>query len=338
MLKRLAYYLVFLLGVLWWLLRNWRQYNVVVTSSPPITTELPGIVVSLFGKPWVADIRDLWIDAAVSLGHITEGSGIERLARRFQAYALQRADRITVTTEATVRSIDETYGPGLKGKSVLIPNGVDVDTFHPTDAAEFDHPVIVYTGNIGSAQDLESCVEAMALLEHDDAVLRLVGSGDMEPRLRELVEERSLSDRVEFTGLVPRDEVPGILNEASVGIAPLKDTDALNYAMPTKVYEYLACALPALVTGGDHVQAFIEESSGGVHVENDPARIATALDRLLADEAYRARLAEQGYEHVVERYTRNGIARRLNDELSEVIGQVDVPERERGAGAVLQDA
>jgi glycosyltransferase involved in cell wall biosynthesis len=111
--------------------------------------------------------------------------------------------------------------------------------------------------------------------------------------------------------------------------------------MPTKVYEYMACGLPTLVTGGDHVRSFVEESGGGVHVENDPDRIAEALDRLLTDEAYRENLAEQGYEHVVEHYTRDGIARRLSAELSALIGSSNRPDQsdpDRDANTALADA
>jgi glycosyltransferase involved in cell wall biosynthesis len=85
----------------------------------------------------------------------------------------------------------------------------------------------------------------------------------------------------------------------------------------------MACALPTLVTGGDHIEWFINESGGGLHVENDPDRIAEVLDDLLDDSTYRDELAERGYEHVVARYTRDGIARRLSDELSSLVDGPD---------------
>lgn len=316
---RLAYYLIFALHAGMWLLWNVREYDIVVTSDPPVTTELPGLVASLLGKPWIADIRDLWIDAAVALGKLEAGGIMERAAREFQRLSLQRADRITVTTEATTDRLADSYGQMVDAKSVLVPNGVEVDVFHPTDAEE--ERVIVYTGNLGSAQDLESCVRAMARLSDDDAVLQLVGTGDEKPALERLAEELSLSSRVEFTGLVPREEVPRILNRAMVGIAPLKDTEALQYAMPTKVYEYMACSLPTLVTGGEHIEQFMEDSGGGVHVENDPDRIAEELDAMFDDESYREELANRGYEYVIERFTRDAIARRLRDELDELVEQ-----------------
>jgi glycosyltransferase involved in cell wall biosynthesis len=325
--SRLPYFLLFAIHALLWLLRNVRRYDVVVTSTPPISTGAPGLLTAALGKPWVVDVRDLWIDASISLGYLEEGSLIERVSRRFQRTVLHAADRVTVTTEGNGRRLRQTYGQSLGDKLLLVPNGVDTTTFRPAgDEATTDDrdaadrpPTVVYTGNLGSAQDLESCVRAMAHLDHEDAVLKLVGSGDRKAALQRLVTDLDLDDRVEFTGTIPREEVPGVLARATVGVAPLKDSEELAYAMPTKVYEYLACKLPVLVTGRGEVERFVEESGGGVHAANDPERIAERLDELLADPERRRRLAERGHEHVTAQYGRHAIAGRLSDELEALL-------------------
>jgi glycosyltransferase involved in cell wall biosynthesis len=337
--SRLPYFLLFAVHAVVWLLRNVRRYDVVVTSTPPISTGAPGLLAAALGKPWVVDVRDLWIDASISLGYLDEGSLVERVSRRFQKTVLHTADRVLVTTEGNGRRLREAYGESLAEKTLLIPNGVDTATFHPSsdDASESDptgathvgvsdggrsdaRPTIVYTGNLGSAQDLDSCVRAMSHLSHETAVLKLVGNGDRKSDLRRLAAELGVEDRVEFTGTIPREEVPAVLDDATVGVAPLKDTDELAYAMPTKVYEYMACGLPTLVTGRGEVEQFVAESGGGVHAENDPERIAERLDELLADPERRRRLAEQGHEYVTTRYGRQAIASRFSDELADLVG------------------
>lgn len=352
--RRLAYYLVFGVLAILWLLRHVRHYDVVVTTTPPISTGAPGLVAAAAGKPWVVDVRDLWIDASISLGYLEEGSPLERVSRRFQRLVLHAADRITVTTEPLGDSLCDEYGESLRSKLVAVPNGVDTRLFRPeadllveagnpestgadgesvvtgspdgtaapADGPQTDgsgRPVIIYTGNLGSAQDLESCIRAMAHLP-GDAVLRLVGSGDLGSELRELTDELDLHERVEFAGVVPREEVPDLLNEATIGVAPLKDTANLAYAMPTKVYEYMACGLPTVVTGSGAVRQFVDESGGGVWAENDGERIAERLDALLTDDRRRREFARNGREHVVEHYDRRVIAKRLSDELASLTG------------------
>jgi len=337
MARRLPYYLAFAIHATFWLLRNHRTYDVVVTSSPPISTGAPGVVAAAFNKLTIVDVRDLWIDAAISLGYIERDSVMERVSRAFQGLVLRTADLVTVTTETTSREVRDRYGKQLEAKTFVVPNGVDTDRFRPIDRAtdgmgrpsagdetpvdHEDRPTIIYTGNLGTAQDLEACVRAIAHMEDEEAILRLVGGGETESALRRLATELDVDDRVEFVGPVPRDAVPVYLSRATVGVAPLKDTQALSYAMPTKVYEYMACALPTVVTGRGEIDRFAERSPC-VHAANDPERIAECIDELLADDDERRVLGESGRAHVRRRYQRDAIAERFDEKLS---GLVDSP-------------
>jgi glycosyltransferase involved in cell wall biosynthesis len=283
---------------------------------------------SALGKPWLVDVRDLWIDASISLGYLEEGSRIERVSRQFQRTVLYRADRISVTTPSMRRLVCERYGEALEAKTVVLPNGVNTDEYAPrdesrsgqrsvSDAAE-PRPTIIYTGNLGHAQDLESFVRAMAHLSSDDAVLKLVGSGDAESELKRLTAELGLDDRVEFVGLVERGRIAELINDAAVGVAPLKNSDELSYAMPTKVYEYLACGVPALVAGRGEIERFAERSGAAIHVENDPERIAEQLDELLADEMRREALGDDGRRYIESNYDRREIASMFDDQLTQI--------------------
>ena len=321
--QRLPYYVGFALHAALWLLVNVGNYRVVVTSTPPITTGLPGLLASIVPRcKWVVDVRDLWIDNSVSLGYIPEGGLLERIARRFQRTVLTRADAITVTTDTLGKAVRFQYGYSLGEKTFVQPNGVDISQFDfrpRTDERDEENPVIIYTGNLGSAQDLETCIEAMRELE-TDATLQLVGRGDLESRLQELTVNLGLEDHIEFHGPVPREEVPTLLNEATVGIAPLKRTDELAYAIPTKAYEYLAAGLPTVVTGKGEIERLIQESGGGEHAMNDPSAVAAALDRLLTDAGRRETAGRRGYEHVRERFDRRHIASELGSYLDRLIG------------------
>ncbi len=338
MVRRLLYYLIFGVYAAVWLLWNVRQYDIVVTSTPPISTGSPGLLAAMLGKPWIVDVRDLWIDASVSLGYLQEDGIVERMSRWFQGLVLHAADRITVTTEGISDSLQETYGNSLGTKVSVIPNGVDTDRFRPEQTAETDTTLrsedptessptgqspstIIYTGNLGSAQDLESCIRAMNHLSDEDAVLKLVGTGNRESSLKELTQELELTDRVEFTGVVPRDDVPPLLTEATVGVAPLEGSEELAYAMPTKLYEYLACGLPSVVTGKGEIERFIADSGGGVHAENDPKRIAERIDELLADEQHRRQIARRGRAYVTPQFDRGAIAEQFAEELSQLGGR-----------------
>lgn len=321
--SRLAYYVTFAVHVLAWLVVARGRYGVVLTTTPPISTGLAGLPTAVDGTPWLVDVRDLWIEASVSLGFIEGDGWLERLAYRFQRRVLAAADSIAVTTPTLGETLCRTYGADLAEKLVIVPNGVDLSLFRADGrgdpgAAASGPAQVVYVGNIGYAQDLSACIRAM---EHvtADAVLRLVGGGDRVPELKRLVAELDLADRVEFAGPVPRERIPAILSEAAVGLAPLVDREELSYAMPTKVYEYLGSGLPAVVTGNGELERFIAESGGGVHAENDPAAIAAAIDDLLADPARRAELGRRGQAFVRDEYARERILDRLDEHLRTLV-------------------
>ncbi|EMA08833.1 Glycosyltransferase involved in cell wall bisynthesis [Haloarcula vallismortis] len=314
LLRRLPYYLVFALHAALWLVVNFRQYDVVMTSTPPITTGIPGLVAVAIGKPWVVDVRDLWIENSIALGYITADSPLVKVGRAFQSVALHTADRITVTTETLGDAVTDAYGGELRDQVRIIPNGVDTDRFTPEGGAGDDEQ-IVYTGNIGSAQALEPCIRAMQYVSSDDVKLRLVGDGDEVSRLQTVTEQLDLEDSVEFVGLVDREQVPEILNDAAVGLAPIKDSPELDYAMPTKLYEYLACSLPVVATGRGEIERFVTETEAGIHTEADPKHIAAAIDALLENPGRRTTMGRDGRSLVAEEYGRGAIADRLGEEI-----------------------
>lgn len=315
-LSRMAYYLLFPFHALLWLAVHLRGYDAVVTSSPPIFTGIVGLPIGLLGlRPWIVDVRDLWIDAAVGLEFIADGGLVERASRQYERLVLRTADRITVTTSVLGDRLVDRYG--VDGSAVRhVPNGVDTDTYRPTDADR--EPTIVYAGNVGHAQALDTCVRAMASVETPEATLRIVGDGDVTDRLRRLAADVGVADRVEFTGLLPRESIPAELDAAMVGVAPLKPDPTLAYAVPTKAYEYMSCELPVVATGVGEIESLMRTSGGGVLVDDDADELAAAFDALLSDPDRRRRLGASGRAHVIERYDRGVVARTVSGILAEV--------------------
>ena len=315
--SRMAYYLFFPIHALLWLLVHYREYDVIVTSSPPIFTGIAGLPFGILTpKPWIVDVRDLWIDAAVGLDFIPDGGFVERASRWYERIVLRIADRITVTTTVLGERLVERYDVD---ESIVrhIPNGVDTNQYRPTESAA--DPTIVYTGNVGHAQDLAACVRAMASVETPGATLKIVGDGDITDQLKRLAAEEGLDDCVEFTGLVPRDTIPEVLNGSMIGVAPLKRDETLEYAVPTKAYEYMSCEVPVVATGVGEIETLIQESGGGLFVESDAEVLAEAFDSLLTDATLRESLGENGREHMIANYDREIVARRLSAVLDEVL-------------------
>ncbi|QOS12743.1 putative glycosyltransferase, type 1 [Haloferax gibbonsii] len=310
--SRIAYYLTFPLHALLWLLLNHDDIDVILTSSPPIFTGVAGLPFSLFSATSVVvDVRDLWIDASIGLGFVKEGSLVEKLSRAFERLVLDSADKIAVTTNQLGSKLVSQYKIN-HDKIFHLPNGVDSNRFDVNENVQDN--TIIYTGNVGHAQDLKSCIKAVNEMTCD-ATLKIVGDGDIRGDLEELAENLDVIDSVEFTGLVPRDNIPHLLASASIGVAPLKETETLEYAVPTKVYEYMASSLPVVATGSGELEKLIDVSGGGVVINNDPNSLAKQFDRILSNEDIQVSLGEAGKKHISQNYDRKAIAKSLSREL-----------------------
>ncbi|HOI12231.1 MAG TPA: glycosyltransferase family 4 protein [Methanoculleus sp.] len=307
--SRMAYYLLFPIHATLWLLFTRNRFDAIVTSAPPLFTGIPGYVLKRISKTkWILDIRDLWIDASISLGFIREGSLYEKMSRGLEQMCLSQADLVGVTTEELGRRILSRYR--VTAPMELMPNGVNTDFFRPTNGGKKRR--IIYAGNVGHAQDLDKVALAVKSMNGTyNLKFLIVGDGDTKENLERLVRAESLTDSIVFMGTLPREEIPQLLSESLVGVAPLKRLDNLEYAAPTKAYEYMACGIPFVGCGSGEIAHLAKESGGGIIADNTPEAIAEALSALLDDPERMEEMGRRGREYVTEHYDRRSVALKL---------------------------
>ena len=307
--SRMGYYLLFPLHAIIWSLLLRKKYDVIITSVPPIFTGITGLFIKkMTGKKWFFDVRDLWIDASVSLGFIKKDSLFMRLSKHYEKLCYALSDGITVTTEEVKKSIlkENTISPD---KIFIIPNGVDTDVFKPSDTK---HNRIIYTGNIGHAQDLSTVILAIKKInEHMPLEFYLIGDGDIKQDLEKLVKQEHLGDTVIFTGILKRERIPQLISESMIGIAPLKKLETLKYAIPTKVYEYMSCGTPFVATGAGEIEHLAKESGGGIIADNSVDSIYHSLLDLLHNTELIEEMKKNGRAYVKKYYDRRKIAEKL---------------------------
>ncbi len=314
--SRMLYYFIFPIHASIWALINSRRYDLIITSAPPIFTSITGIFAkSILRKKWIIDVRDLWIDASISLGFLKKGGISEKLSRYFMKICYQRADLVCTTTEGVAINLKSEYD---LEKLVIIPNGVDPDYFYPGNAPKKNR--IIYAGNVGHAQDLKNCILAMKkIIEYRDIVLMIVGDGDIRKDLEDLVRHEDLEKHVEFKGLVPRNKIPEMISESLVGIAPLKKLNSLNYAAPTKVFEYMACGIPFMGCGNGEIRRLAKQSGAGIIADNDPEDMAKVIIDLVDNPEKSQKMGEKGRSYVLEHYDRKKIALDLYHHINTIL-------------------
>jgi len=169
-----------------------------------------------------------------------------------------------------------------------------------------EQPLVLHQGAPAPARGCEVLLEAMA----DLPGAQLAFLGDPEPgygeRLRALIAERGLQERVRLLPSVALADLLAHTAEANVGVTLLQDT-CLNHrlALPNKLFEYIAAGVPVVAAALPETQRLVESYGvGWCAPPDDPAAVADALRIALygpADHALRERIRQAAEELSWER-------------------------------------
>ena len=297
---RILYLGVFALLASLYVLIHWWRYDCIVSFIGPHSTLLPGFVGRLFGRSWIVDIDDMWIDNAADLGFVSRDSIAHRIVEKIEGLAFDTADSVTVITQTMAHQYAEKHGIRADTFTV-VPNGVDLDQFAPTNGHTVNRNQIVYTGKLGRAQALEPFIRGFSHLS-DEYDLLIVGAGDRREELEKLIERLDITDRVSINGPVDRAKIPQILQSAALALVPLKTEYSLDYARPTKLLEAMAAGTPYIASQVAEIEAVTADSKAGKAVENNPKAITDAMGEVLVDEARRSEMGCRGTRFIADNH------------------------------------
>src|SRR4029077_13535157 len=117
-------------------------------------------------------------------------------------------------------------------------------------------------------------------------------------RLQALAAALGIADRVTFTGLVPRRDVRGTLEQADVLVMPHTATPVSErYASPLKLFEYMEVGKPIVASDLAPVREVLRDRGNACLVRpGDPEALAAGLRRVLADRAFAGRVARAAFD------------------------------------------
>ena len=241
-------------------------------------------MVRLFQKKFIVDIRDLWIDALISLKYLNKENPIVKWIKKFEINCWKKSDLILVNSLTTIDRIKQILGTSSI-KIKYFPFHPDLKIFKKENVET--EKQIVYIGNFGISQALEILIKAMPIVfsKIPDLSLKLYGGGFCEEKIKDLVKKLGLEKSIQFFNPVSRNQIPSILSKSLVGIVSIEDNEGLRSAIPTKTFEYLACSLPVLAYGrSDELKRIIKESNAGVFIDgNNHKEIGKSMIKLLND-------------------------------------------------------
>jgi glycosyltransferase involved in cell wall biosynthesis len=296
-----------------WALRGQRFDVIFVYGTSPILQAIAAIVLKWLKRAaLVTWVQDLWPDSLQITGFVKNPRLLAAVAVVVR-WIYRRSDLLLVQSEAFVAPVQRMAGatpvavhhnPGERAPAAA------VDTTLRLRPGCFN---IVFAGNLGTVQALETVLDAAELLGPASGIRWvIIGSGARGTWLAEQVRARGL-DQVELPGRFEPAQMPAIFAQADALLVSLIGGEAMSQTIPSKIQAYLAAGRPVLASMDGEGARVVNESGAGISCPaQDAAALALAARRLQAmTAAERQAMGQAGQRYFDDNFEPARLARAL---------------------------
>jgi len=274
-----------------------REKDVIYACGPPVTVGVSAAIISMIRcVPFVYDIQDIWPDSLKATGMFTNPYGL-KIVSVICNWLYKRASNITVQSKGVS---DNLRLRGVNEEKIKIicnwcnetslfkhslPNlKKNTPSYWPQSSKEnFD---ILFAGNIGKAQDMDTILDAAYLLINENKRIRIliIGDGVELIRIKKSSFERKLNN-IFFLPRVTIAEVGLALDYADALIVHLKADPLFSMTIPAKTQAYMAAGKPIIMAVDGEASKLVTDSGAGVAAKSGDARsIADAIKKIALSE------------------------------------------------------
>jgi glycosyltransferase involved in cell wall biosynthesis len=297
--------------------------DAILVSSP---SPFPIVVASRWARAWgarlVFEVRDIW---PLSLREITGVSRFHPVILAMQwceDYAYRVSERVV---SVLPMAADHMVSRGMEPQKFrYVPNGIDAHATHPAgappaaiaDAVRAGAFTVGFVGTLGTANAVETLIDAAGLLEPDRFRVVVVGHGHERERL--MTRAAGLRN-VTFAGPIPKDQVAAALGLFDACYVGYRRSALYRFGIsPNKLYEYMAAGRPVVLAADARNDPVAEARCGRTVPPEQPAALAAAIRSLAAcTDDERARLGANARSYVAAHHDYAVLADRLAEILLE---------------------
>ena len=285
--------------------REMGRFHPHVVYERRFLPKVSAVVSALGAIPALVEINGLVEDEIEMQGRSAEGLLPRVMRHRLHSWAFLQMERIVAVTDRLAGEMSRMYRIP-PDRFVVVENGANTRLFRPMDKIECRRRLgleegaywICFEGGLYPWHGVDTLLRAFHVLRGNGIPARLliVGDGPSLRDLRELSEALGVAGAVHFVGQVPYEEVPLYIGASDVGVGPF--TRARNQRIgisPMKVYEYVACGRPVVISGLPGIREWVEREGIGRIVEPDnPDELAAELGGLYRDTLLQEEVAVRG--------------------------------------------
>ena len=186
----------------------------------------------------------------------------------------------------------------------IIPNGVDIEEFHPAEAPGRDGLIFLTVSRLIQRKGLDLVIRAFAKVAPRSPASKLiiVGEGNLRQELDALASSLGIANRIQFRGLLPHTEMPKIYRSADIFALASR-----NEGMSNAILEAMASGLPIITTATGGIEELIRDN-GIVVPQEDVRALVGAMEELARDEEKRISLGRRSRE-LAQKFSWSRVAR-----------------------------
>jgi len=289
-----------------------KRPDVVFLTSPPLPIAVPAALLGWLHRcPVILNLQDIIPEAAIHVGLLSNKKLIW-VFENLEKFAYRTATKISIIADQFAQNL---INKGVSPKKlVTIPNWVDTDFIRPLPKEQnyFREKyqlngkfVLMYSGNIGLTQGLETVVKAAKLLAHvPDLVVVIVGEEKAIGRLQKFAQQLGAPNLV-IAPFQPRAALPEMLAAMDVGLV-IQKQNVIDFNLPSKIQPILASGRPiiASVPLNGTAAEVVRSSGGGLVVPpEDVNALAGAMWELYKNREKAESLGKYGREFALAHYS-----------------------------------
>ena len=296
-----------------------KKYDIIFTfGTSPVTTSITSIILSKFtGSKTALWVLDLWPDIVFELD-IIKNKILKKIFSKLMESIYQKTDLILAQSPKFKKNISQKTNNENKVKvlyqwpETLEIAGVDQNLNINFDQKDLN---IVFTGNIGTAQNFEHVIKVANSCKHLNVKWHIIGTGR---DLNNIITSGKISKKILFYGLRDKSEMLNFLNKADVLLISLRQGEAINSTIPGKLQTYLLANKPILGSiSGEAARIITENKIGLVSNPGDENQFILNIEKF-----YQLKIQkklEANTSELINLFNKGRILNQLKNELENLV-------------------
>ena len=250
-----------------------KNINAKVIHSHDLDTLLSAYVLKNKKQKLIYDAHELW----------TEMSNRKYLSKIFfnkiEKYIAKKTDLIITVSNSIAKEMCERYN--LNNEILLLKNIPDSDLDKDINYSTHKPTKVLYQGGYIKNRGLQELILAAQYLDKNIKII-LRGYGNLEDKLKEMVNIYNVNDKVSFKEPVSPQNLIKYASKADIGLILYKNNSLNNkYCLPNKLFEYMHAGLAIISNNLVEIKNLVEKNKVGLILNNlEPENIAYTINNL----------------------------------------------------------